>query len=224
MSSDTILSLEGLESRVLGVRETATRLAALRDQLATDVMELESEVARLSLRIEVLSKVGELFRALMDKLVVKQVQAVETVVTEGLGSIFSDLDLAFEAEVGPKYNKISVDFFLRQGPAGDTFGIRGKPLEAFGGGPSTVADLILRLLTLLRLKKKPLLFLDETLAAVSDEYTDQTGRFLKQITSSMGVDLLLVTHKPSYLEHADRSYRCVETVDGDSRRLQLKGV
>lgn len=224
MSSDTVHSLEGLESRVHGLRETATRLSTLRDQLSGDVVQLESEVSSLAVRIDVLTKVGELFRALMDLLVVKQVQAVETVVTEGLSTIFSDLDLSFEAEVGPKYNKIAVDFFLRQGSTGDAFGIRGKPLEAFGGGPSTVADLVLRLLTLLRLKKKPLLFLDETLGAVSEEYTDQTGRFLKQITSAMGVDLLLVTHKPSYLEHADRAYRCSEAVDGETRHLELRAV
>ena len=83
------------------------------------------------------TKVGELFRLLMDLLVVKQVRSVENVVTEGLRTIFHDLELAFEADVGPKYGKVSVEFFIRQGAKDDPLSHRGRPLEAFGGGPST---------------------------------------------------------------------------------------
>jgi hypothetical protein len=185
----------------------------------------EAEATDLTDRIDKLVKVGELFRALMDQLVTKQVRTVEGVVTEGLSTIFHDLGLGFEAELSTKYNKVSVDFLFRQGAADDPLAIRGKPLDSFGGGPSAVADLILRMLAVLRLKKKPIMLLDETLASVSEEYVDATGHFLKQLSESMGLDVLLVTHKHTFLDHADKSYRCSEVIlEDDSRHLELRSA
>ena len=223
MSGDALHALQGLDQRIEDLKETSTRLVSLRDQIMADLIAKREEIDTLDKKVELLAKVGELFRALMDLLVVKQVRAVEGVVTEGLGTIFHDLDLTFEALVGPRYNKIAVDFFFRQGidPARQ---IRGRPLEAFGGGPSSVADLVLRILTILRLKRWPLLILDETLGPVSDEYVDGTGRFLKQLAESLAVDILLVTHKPSYLDHSNVSYRCAEVVTGEIRHLDLRSA
>jgi hypothetical protein len=189
------------------------RLQAARDALVADVVEKESEIGTLSEDIEKLTKVGELLRMLMDKLVLDQVRGIEGIVTEGLGTIFHDQDLTFEAEVGTKYNKIAIDFLLRQGQ--DEAAVRGHPLESFGGGPSSVASLVLRLLALLRLKKWPLLLLDETLAAVSDEYTEQAGRFLRKLAETTGIDLLMITHKQSYLDHAQTAYHGSEETEAD---------
>lgn len=225
MQSDSIHPLAGLTERLRSVEEASTRLVTLRDRLVSEKNQKEAETLALSEKIEKLLKVGELFRALLDVLVVKQVRTIEGVVTSGIRTIFHDLALGFEAEISVKYHKVAVEFLFRQGSSEDPLAIRGKPLDSFGGGPSAVADLILRMLALLRLKKKPLLLLDETLSWVSEEYVDNTGQFLQQLSESMGVDVLLVTHKPSFLDHADSSYRCSDVVKEDgSRHLELRPV
>lgn len=224
MSSDAVHGLEGLSQRVQAVGVRSVRLVTLRDQLVSDLAETRSEIERLSGEVELLTKVGELFRMLMDKMVTNQVHVIEQIVTEGLQSIFHDLDLYFESEIGPKYNKIAVDFYIRQGPADDPLSHRGRPLEAFGGGPTSVASLTLRVLSVLRLKLWPFLILDEALGAVSDEYTSPTARFLQTLAAKMNMDILLVTHKPAFTDHADLAYRCAETIDGTSRSLVLKEI
>lgn len=188
-------------------------------------VEKTTEVHNLRDKLEKLTMVGELFRALLDILVVKQVRTVETVVTSGVNTIFHDLGLGFEAEVTMKYHKVAVDFFFRRGSSEDPFTIRGKPLDSFGGGPSAVADLILRMMSILKLKRKPLMLLDESLAWVSDDYVDSAGQFLQQLSESMCIDVLLVTHKQSFLDHADNGYRCSEVSREDgSSHLELKAV
>ena len=226
MRSDAIHAVEGLSQRVRAVGDAAVRLETLRDRLRSEQRTKRQEVEDLSAEIELLSKVSELFRVLMDALVVKQVRVIEDIVTEGLQSIFHDLDLRFESDVSQKYGKIAIDFFVRQGDKSDPLSHRGKPLEAFGGGPSSVASLVLRVLTVLRLKLHPLLVLDEALGAVSDEYTTQTGQFLRGLASKMGIDVLLVTHKQAFLEHAKQAYRCAEVMgdDGTTRHLALRGI
>jgi len=210
-------------SRLRQLREATARTVALRDRLALDKIRLEVEHETLSQRLVLLLKVGELFRALMDKLVAKQVDALRAVVSEGLVTIFHDQKLSFEADVGVKYNKVSIEFLLRQedGP----FVIEGKPLESFGGGPSSVTALLLRVLTLLRMHGTPVLFLDETLSSVSDEYIDQTGRFLARFAERVGADVLLVTHKQAFLDHANTAYQGTQVIASDgARSLALKAV
>jgi ABC-type uncharacterized transport system ATPase component len=221
--SDEIHALERLTSRVRNLSETSVRVKALRGRDVETLVSVEAEMVELSAKVNTLLKVNELFRSLMDRLVTDQVKVIESIVTEGLGTIFHDQKLSFEAEIGSRYNKIAIDFRLKQGEG--ALAIVGKPLESFGGGPSSVASLLLRVLTLLRLGRKHVLFLDETLAAVSDEYVDLTGKFLRRLASNAGVDILLVTHKQSFLEHANRAYQGSEvTGPDDSHKLTLKAV
>jgi chromosome segregation ATPase len=221
MSSDSVHSVDVLSQRVKQLELTSTRLATLRDRVANELASKKQEVHHLEAEIALLSKVVELFRMLMDQLVEKQVRSVEKIATEGLQTIFPDLNLSLESEVGPKHNKISVDFFIRRGAKTDPRSHRGRPLEAFGGGPSSVVSLILRVLAVKRMKQWPLLVLDESLGAVSDAYIEQTGQFLKGLAEKLHFDILLVTHKTAFLEHATVAYRCSELVEDDGVTTHL---
>jgi hypothetical protein len=229
MPSNSIHGSDGvtaLEARVRKVLDSRTRLTTIRDQVAKNLSDKEAEVVSLTSEVDILTKVTELFRHLMDQLIEKQVKIVERVSTEGLQTVFPDLNLSLESEVEPKYNKISVDFFLRRGPKEHPASHRGHPLSSFGGGPSSVVSLILRVLAVKKLKLAPCLILDESLGAVSEEYIDSTGQFIRALAEKLGFDILLVTHKPGFLDHAKHSYRCHEETedDGVTTRLALKRI
>jgi hypothetical protein len=185
---------------------TSTRLRAVRDEIERELAVKRREVEALDENIDVLVKVGELYRVLLDKLVLGQVQAIEQLATTGLQAVFPDQNLRFSAELGQRGGKVAASFYRCQGDP-DNGGIKGPPLGSFGGGPSSFVSLVLRVLTLLRLKRMPLLLLDETLAAVSDEYIEATGKFLQRLAETSRVDILLVTHKPSFLDHAALAYQ-----------------
>ncbi len=224
MSSDTIHAVEGVTARVRAVEAKAAKLVAFRDRLVSDLAKKEKEVVALSDRAEKLAKVGELLRTLLDKLVDKQVRIIEDVVTEGFRSVFHDQVLNFEAEVSQKRDRTHIEFFIRQGAKEDPLSHRGSPLASFGGGPSSLASLTLRVLAILRLKLFPFLALDEALGAVSPEYVEHTSRFIKGLSDKMGIDTLLVTQEHAFIEHADRASRCsTEEVEG-VRRLTIRSL
>jgi chromosome segregation ATPase len=224
VSGDAVRSLSGLEEHQAALSRKAERLLALRDSVRDEVERYEAEVDRQTLRIEQLGKTSELLRFLIDSIVEQQVKVVEDIVTEGLQTIFFDQDLSFESAVEFKRDRVWVEVFIRNGSKKDPLSHRGKPLDSSGGGPSSVASLVLRVLTLLRLKRYPLLILDEALGAVSDEYVELTGQFLSQLTQNTGMDILLVTHKPAFMEHARKSFRVTAVDDGSRKRLSLKAV
>lgn len=215
-------AIQGLKRRVKDLGDRVTRAKALRDSLQSNLKDVEQEVSELSARTLLLLKVGELFRVLMDRLVSDRVHAIEKLVTDGLQTIFFDQRLVFEAEIGVKYNKTSVEFSFRQGEG--PLAISGNPLDAFGGGPASIASLLLRVMAVLKMKRFPLLVLDETLAAVSDEYVDASGQFLNQLAKIAHVDVLLVTHKASFLERAHKAYQGSEVERADLRSLVLREV
>ena len=207
MSGDPVHAVSRLRSRLDEVRDTAVRLKAIRDRLRQESERNSVEVERLEARLERQTKIGELFRVLMDKMIHDQVKVIEDVVTEGLQVIFGT-ELSFEVELTTKRNKVWIDFFIRSGDKSDPMSHRGRPLESFGGGPSSVVSLILRLLTMMRLKNFPLLVLDETLGAVSEYHVEKTGQFLRSLVEKSGYSVFFVTHVMGYLDHADRAYNC----------------
>lgn len=226
MSGDAFHAIHDLsswEQRVQSIRKSVVRAQTMRDTIATDLSRKQAETAKLANFVERVAKAGELLRLLMDKLVLDQVRSIESVVSEGLRSIFFDQDLSFEAEVGQSRNKISIDLMVRSGL--DGISIVGPPLETVGGGVSSIASLTLRLLALMRLKKFPLLLLDETLSAVSDEYVDATGQFLAKLAAKTGIPILLVTHKQAFLDHAKGAYQGFQDSDpGGGKLLTLKNL
>lgn len=217
MSSDSIHAVEGLtfQERVQSLRMASTRFQALRDELSEDLAQKKQEIVDLAEDCDVHVKVNELYRVLLDKLVLEKVKSIEAVVTTGLQTIFPDQNLSFQTDLGVRGGKVSATFYLCQGDP-DFGGIKASPLSAFGGGPSSFVSLVLRVLTLVRLKRLPILFLDESLAAVSDEYIDATGQFLRRLTEESKLDLLLVTHKQAFLDHATVAYQ------GDSSPMSRK--
>lgn len=202
MQRDEICS--GNRLRLEAANKRLAEIQASRRVLVQSEQTLINEIETLSNKIQLLAKVGELFRGLMDRMVVSHVRSIESVVTEALKVIFEDQNLSFEAEINHRHNKVAIDFFLRQ--ESEKMEVRAHPLEAFGGGPTSIASLVLKILAMRRLQKFPFLLMDETLVAVSDEYIDQTGLFLKKLAAKTGFDLLLITHKTTFLEHADSSY------------------
>ncbi len=211
--------------RVKALALRASHVETLRDKAREDLEARCKEIDQLSNRIDVLVKVGELFRALMDKLVLSHVRSVEAVITEGFKAIFFDQTLTFEAEIATRYNRICVDFYIKQERSGGKHVVRGRPLENFGGGPSTIASLVLRMLVLMKLKRKTVLFLDETLSAISPEYIDQTGLFLRKLSASTGTPILLVTQQRDFVEKATVAYMASEHVeDGKAPRLAVQHV
>jgi DNA repair ATPase RecN len=202
------------KTRVEALKTSATRVQTRRDSLVQQRDKTAREITVLSERVEKLSKTGELLRLLMDKLVMDQVKAIESIVTEGLKSIFFDIDLSFQAEVGQSRGKVSIDLLVKR--TQNDIEIVGPPLETTGGGVSSIASLTLRLLALMRLKKFPVLFLDETLSAVSDYYVDQTGQFLRKLSETTNIPILLVTHNQAFLDHAKSAYQGFEEQSSDT--------
>jgi hypothetical protein len=177
---------------------------AHRQELATEVSTLVNEVTLLGLTDTALT-------ALLQQTGAANLKSIEELVTSGLQAIFDDRGLTFHFAVEQARGQQSLTPVLASHGK-----VEGPLLDSHGGGPAQVVALLLRILTVHRLKLYPLVVLDESLNMVSDQYIANAATFLKGLCDRLGMTLLLITHKPAFAEEATRAYAIQSAPDGSA--------
>ena len=109
-------------------------------------------------------------------------------------------------EIDVQRGKVAVNLITVQKESDGTL-IEGAATDACGGAVSTVQSVLLRIVVLNRRGLRPLLLLDESLAAVAEHYVPRVGKFLALLSDRMGLDVLAVSHNPALVEASTTAYR-----------------
>jgi len=191
--------LNDLHQKLLGSRATILRNQTQKTQ----------ELVRLKDDLGELQKVKAVLDDLIKTFIGFQLDKIKEYVSYGLRTVMPDQDLRFECNITTKMNKPWVEFLTVNAD-----GVSARALEGFGGSVAQIESLILRVLAILQLKMYPLLLLDESLNAVSDEYLKNLSMLLGELSRKLKIKILLVTHNKDILVHADRIYKATETKSG----------
>lgn len=189
----------------------------LRDLLLFQQQNLENrvastkvEIAALTRKVEVQDKIAETFRFLLNEEIHSNLKAIESLLTEGLQTVFHDQNLKVRADITESRGKVSVDLVTTH-DNGNGVVIEGSSLDGFGGAVATVQSVLLRLTLILQRGLRPVLFLDETLPALDGKYSMEMVRLLRTLSKKLSVDILLVSHNPAVVDAADKAYRVHKT-------------
>lgn len=84
-----------------------------------------------------------------------------------------------------------------------------KPMEASGGGPVDVASFALRVggWSLAKPRSRPTLILDEPFKWVSRQKMELAGQMLKEVSSKLGLQIIMISHIPELIEFADKIFQ-----------------
>lgn len=205
--------MEELARTLETIRLDAARISGVRAAFLSDLTLTELRVQTLDAEDALLGRVADLFRVLLDREVVDNAKLAQELVTEGLHAVFDDLDLSVRADVDVSRGKVSVDLITTQTDSQGT--IEGSSVDAYGGSISTVQSVLLRLVVTHRRGLRPLILLDESLAAVAEHYVPRVGRFLRLLAERLGIDILAVSHSQTLVEEADVAYR-ISKKDGEA--------
>jgi hypothetical protein len=205
--------IEQTANTVTSLRSRLDRVVGRRDEVKSRLDDTKAAISTLENEEHLCQLVAELFRQLIDAEVNAGVQAVETLLTEGLSAVFSDQQISVRSEVGVNRGKVSVDLITTQKQPDGTIS-EGSTIDAFGGAVTTVQSVLLRLIVVMRRGLRPVLLLDEALPAFDANYVDAMGKFLRLLCERMNVDILLVTHNPALVEASHKAYRIKRTPKG----------
>jgi DNA repair exonuclease SbcCD ATPase subunit len=158
----------------------------------------ELEYARF--HADLYAKCTEIFKSWLEHSIEQNVNSIAQLATEGLSHIISDQNLEFKIRQEHKNNRLWMRFAI------DSDGVEGDPLHSFGGGAAMICSLVLRIAMMKRLGMCDLLLLDETMVAVSNAYVPSTAEFMRSLSEKTGINILMVTHNPEFLENANVAY------------------
>ena len=199
------------------VRAQANKALGLRDALDQQIEENSQKIKDLENEEELLDLVCNLIRRLIDIEVTDGVKAVEKLQSEGLQEIFYDQDLSVRAEVEELRGKVSVTL-LTQRKRKDGTVVEGVVDQSFGGSVLTMQSILMRITVIFRREMRPILFLDETLGAVANQYVDRAAKFLSKLCEKLDLDILLIAHDEALVNAADHAYYV--TYSGDKAHFK----
>lgn len=213
--------MEDLISRVTNLRLDSAKITGAKNAAEADLHRAEDRLFSLEKELVVLDRVADLFRGLIDKEVVDNARVAQDLLTEGLKAVFDDLDVSVRTDVDIQRGKVSVELVTIQKDASGV--IEGPSVDAYGGSIATVQSVLLRIVVTHRRGLRPLILLDESLAAVAEHYVPRVGRFLRILSQRLGIDILAVSHSQTLVEEADHAYR-IQKVNGEAtfREISLR--
>lgn len=180
----------------LGVLKTKQ---ALKDRAST-------EVSRLKKESDILLRSEKVLKALIDKLAMKDLSKMDKLVTYGLNTVFHDRDIEFRSKVVERGRKVTIELqTLCEGHEVD---------PSSKSSIDVVESFLLRVLCMLKLKRAPLLIMDEAFSAVDTEYIDDLSGLVSKLASKLKMDILLVTHNPGFSDSEHMSYKMVRGSNG----------
>lgn len=173
--------------------------------IASEAKLIKVEVSELQETIESLDEAAGILNSYADSRQADLQTKIEALITHGLRTIFGE-DLSFHIKQKQQGKLAAADFVVRSTIEGKEF--ETSILEARGGGVAAVAGFVLRLvLILLRKDVRPILFLDETFAQLSEEYEPRLAEFIRELVDKTSVQIVLVTHSVAYNDVADTVFR-----------------
>jgi hypothetical protein len=185
---------DSLLDRMRYVEGVYSNKCAQRDNIATTVKDLEEDAV-------VLKKTEKVLKHLVDKLAKKDLSKMDQLITYGLNTVFPGRDIKFETELVEHGNKIKINLKTVY---------NGSVVDSDNRSSITVVEsFLLRILCITKLKKAPLLLMDETFAAVGSEYIDNLSKLISDLSKKLKIDILLVTHNPAFQSFSDRSFKLV---------------
>ena len=191
--------------------------------IATLRTELERRKGRLT-QIELDLKECKRSLKHTNRDLIKHMQAREVVKTVGLATQqqleyhFSDIVTSALQAVFPDPYSLSVKFVERRGKTECDLGFERNdvvidPISASGGGAIDVAGFALRVAAwaMRHPKSRPVLILDEPFRYLSTDLQEKAGGMLHEISSRLGIQMIIVTHEEELISCGDKIFSVRQT-------------
>ena len=168
----------------------------------------ESSIKVLNNLIELMSK--------------EHIKSIVDIATYALQTIFTDKDYQLELEIRELRNKNTCELYLIDSTDKDN--VVKASIKDIGGGVQTVISFILRIFYIMYYNLNRILFLDEALSAVSQEYIEPLMKFIKTLSEQRGFIFLAVSHDNRFFEYADHTYLMQDGVLTDITGMDISEV
>lgn len=195
---------EALKTRAIRVRSLAEGSKNSAQELKVQFEETTQNLADEKDSLNVQQFAIDCLKEIMDKMSQEHVERIVNLLTYALQTIFYDKDYSVEIVTSDKRNVKTAEISLVERQEDKV--IRSS-FDDIGGGVVAVCGLVLQVYYCNVLKQAPILFLDEQLSQVSENYVPTLMQFVKELASTKDLIMVLISHDNRYISYADKTYR-----------------
>lgn len=165
-----------------------------------------SEISQLDTVIIDLEKCAKVFQVLIESKKEEIKKKLESLVTQGLQTIFERDDYRFAINMEIKRNVMTASPMVYSRFQGEDFGV--DPMDGRGGGLCDVISFLLQVIVLLAFSNKfeKILICDETFKHVSRQFLPNIAEFLTYLNEKTGIQMILVTHQHELADVAEKRF------------------
>jgi ABC-type cobalamin/Fe3+-siderophores transport system ATPase subunit len=184
--------------------------------------KLEKEKKELSEKLDNLLKARSIVQIVAEQTQKKLEYHISNLVSVALASVFPE-PYIFQLRFVQKRNKTEAELiFSKNGNETDDI------LNTGGGGVADIASIALRISLWSIKKTRPTLILDESLKFLhSPEYQEKASQMLKEVSSKLGLQIIMVSDQKNILEYADKvikivNYNGISKVENGEEQKNIK--
>ena len=188
---------------------------AKKESLEDRISELNKDLKSQEEYLDLVNKTQILLKNTSEYARKQAISQIEIVVTRFLQYVF-ETDMEFKIELQEKSGVPSCEFYVVS--RYDDLEIKTKPEDSRGGGVVDIVSMALRISFITQMKRRSSgpLILDEPGKHVSNDYIFNLGEFLRELSRSLDMQIIMVTHN-EYLKEISDSSQTVSIRNGISK-------
>ena len=212
-----ITEINNLAIKIKALFENTVRQHA---QAVTQRDNLLEKINNDTKEIALLENTQEVFKLLENKLSEANILHVEQLCNQALVTVFNTEDTTYtikiETMIQRNNNQVQFYLFEKNLTTGEEVKTR---LEDNGFGIQSLIGLVLQIYFILIHKQQHILFLDESLTAISVDKLPKLKAFLTEVSKTLNFKFILIAHVEALFTLADYRYN---VVNGKIEEIEIK--
>ena len=187
--------------KISEIRSFVEKQKGKKEQLEEDLEKISDELDDAESDLIAYEKARTIIQAVSAATQEKLQFHISDITSLALEGVFPD-PYSLKVEFQVRRNKTECDIFFERDSK------RIEPLEASGVGAVDIASLALRIASwsMMRPRTRPTIILDEPFKHLSEEYQESASEMIKELSRKLGLQFIIVSHKPILTTYADRVF------------------
>lgn len=207
------MDISGVKNNTIKLKNYIENIARLHNESIESKMNLIDKLDKETKEVTLLENTREVFKVLESKLSEANIKHVEDLCNQALTTVFDTDEVKFSIKIETlmQRNNNQVQFYLFEKDLVTGEEIKTR-LEDNGFGVQSLIGLVLQIYFIIIHNQQHILFLDESLTAISVDRLPKLKVFLNEVSKKLDFKFVLIAHVESLFPLANYRYNVVNGV------------
>lgn len=196
-----------LVNKFNNVKTTILKKSGEKEAIESTLEDARLRLADAKRQEAIYAKSIEVLQTVSNIMKTSTIENVENLITKGLHDVIGEEKLQFVIEYESKKNFIQAKYKIKNTETKAEYDI----IDSFGGGLADIISILQRIIFIYKFNTAKLLVLDEAGKWISNCKQKQFAKLLTEVSSKLGIQIILITHKPEVASEAGLTI-CVKKI------------